>query len=106
MNTMNGRLRAISCVLSLLVSLSLAQTPDSVPSSDWKAVVQNRLPLYGHRNSIVVADSAFPVYANSGIETIVVNDDLPSVAEVCGQRDFFVTPCASHSLSRPGTSVH
>jgi len=35
--------------------------------------------LYGHRNWIVVADSAFPVYAAPGIETIVVKDDLPSV---------------------------
>ena len=42
-------------------------------------MVQSRLPLYGHRNWIVVADSAFPVYAAPGIETIVVNEDLPSV---------------------------
>ena len=48
-------------------------------SSDWKTVVQNRLPLYGHRNWIVVADSAFPVYAKPGIETIVANEDLPTV---------------------------
>jgi len=27
----------------------------------------------------VVADSAFPVYATPGIETIVINEDLPSV---------------------------
>ncbi|MFZ1051143.1 MAG: RbsD/FucU domain-containing protein [Candidatus Sulfotelmatobacter sp.] len=79
MHTVNGRLRAISCVLVLLVSSSLSQTLASAPSSDWKAFVRSRLPLYGHRNWIVVADSAFPVYANPGIETIVVNDDLPSV---------------------------
>ena len=35
--------------------------------------------MYGDRNWIVVADSAFPVYAAPGIETIVVKDDLPSV---------------------------
>jgi hypothetical protein len=79
MHTMNERLHAITYVLALLVSSSVAQTLASAPSSDWKAVVQSRLPLYGHRNWIVVADSAFPVYAEPGIETIVVNDDLPSV---------------------------
>jgi len=79
MHIVNGRLRVITCVLALLASSSLAQTPPSTPSSDWKAVVQSRLPLYGHRNWIVVADSAFPVYAEPGIETIVVNDDLPLV---------------------------
>jgi len=79
MYPMNGRLRVAISVLALLTSSSLAQTPASAPSSDWKAVVQSRLPLYGHRNWIVVADSAFPVYAAPGIETIVVNEDLPSV---------------------------
>ena len=79
MHTLSGRLRPIVCVLALLVSSSFAQGQGGGSSSDWKAIVQNRLPLYGHRNWIVVADSAFPVYAAPGIETIVVNDDLPSV---------------------------
>jgi D-ribose pyranose/furanose isomerase RbsD len=79
MHTVNGRLRTVGCVLLLLVSSSLAQTAAGAPSADWKSVFQSRLPLYGHRNWLVVADSAFPVYAQPGIETIVVNDDLPSV---------------------------
>lgn len=66
-------------ILILLASSAFAQQPDHNASSDWKAVVQSRLPLYGHRNWIVVADSAFPVYAQPGIETIVANDDLPTV---------------------------
>jgi D-ribose pyranose/furanose isomerase RbsD len=79
MHTLNRRLRTIVCVLALLVSSSFSQNQASGSSSDWKAIVQNRLPLYGHRNWIVVADSAFPVYATPGIETIVVKEDLPSV---------------------------
>ena len=67
------------CVLTLLVSSSISQSQAGGSSSDWKAIVQNRLPLYGHRNWIVVADSAFPVYAAPGIETIVTDEDLPSV---------------------------
>jgi D-ribose pyranose/furanose isomerase RbsD len=79
MHTLNGRLRTIVWVLALLVSSSFSQSQAGGSSSDWKAIVQNRLPLYGHRNWIVVADSAFPVYATQGIETIVINEDLPSV---------------------------
>ena len=79
MHTLNGRLRTIVWVLALLASSSFSHSQASGPSSNWKAVVQNRLPLYGHRNWIVVADSAFPVYATPGIETIVINEDLPSV---------------------------
>src|SRR5260370_24287330 len=79
MKALKSGLRVAISVLALLTSSSLAQTLASAPSSDWKAVVQSRLPLYGHRNWIVVADSAFPVYAAPGIETIVVNEDLLSV---------------------------
>lgn len=52
---------------------------------DWRAVVQDRLLLYGHRNWIIVADSAFPAYAEPGVETIVVNDDLPTVLDYVAQ---------------------
>ncbi len=37
----------------------------------WKEILTDRLPLYGHRNWIVVADSAYPAQSNPGIETIV-----------------------------------
>jgi D-ribose pyranose/furanose isomerase RbsD len=79
MYALNGKSRTIVWVLALLVSSSFVQGQDGGSSSDWKTIVQNRLPLFGHRNWIVVADSAFPVYAAPGIETIVINDDLPSV---------------------------
>jgi D-ribose pyranose/furanose isomerase RbsD len=86
MNRLKSGLRIAISALALLTSLSsfsFAQTsataPATPPASDWKAIVQNRLSLYGHRNWIVVADSAFPAYAEPGIETIAVNEDLPSV---------------------------
>jgi D-ribose pyranose/furanose isomerase RbsD len=85
MNTIKSGLRVAITVLALLTSspflslASFAQTPASAHSSDWKAIVQNRLPLYGHRNWIVVSDSAFPAFSEPGIETIAVNEDLPSV---------------------------
>lgn len=40
----------------------------------WRAVVEERLPLFGHRNWIVVADSAYPLQSGPGIETIVSTD--------------------------------
>jgi len=43
--------------LGLLASSSFSPNSSGGPSSDWKAVFQSRLPLYGHRNWIVVADS-------------------------------------------------
>jgi D-ribose pyranose/furanose isomerase RbsD len=49
------------------------------PAADWQTALQQRLALYGHRNWIVVSDAAFPAYSETGIETMVVNQDLASV---------------------------
>ena len=48
---------------------------------DWKLRLTELLPLYGHRNWIVVADSAYPVQSNPGIETIVAGGDHLSVVK-------------------------
>jgi hypothetical protein len=39
--------------------------------ADWKQQLKGALPLFGHRNWIVVADSAYPAQSRPGIETIV-----------------------------------
>ena len=44
-------------------------------AAQWEAIFEERLPLFGHRNWIVVADSAYPAHANPGIETIVADAD-------------------------------
>jgi hypothetical protein len=40
-------------------------------SESWEKILDARLPLFGHRNWIVVADSAYPAQSSPGIETIV-----------------------------------
>ncbi|MGB8030506.1 MAG: RbsD/FucU domain-containing protein [Terracidiphilus sp.] len=40
-------------------------------NSDWKQQLHQLLPLYGHRNWIVVADSAYPAQSRAGVDTIV-----------------------------------
>jgi L-fucose mutarotase/ribose pyranase (RbsD/FucU family) len=42
---------------------------------DWEQVLRSRLRLYGHRNWLVVADSAYPAQSSEGIETIVAEAD-------------------------------
>jgi L-fucose mutarotase/ribose pyranase (RbsD/FucU family) len=49
--------------------------------NDWKARLSEILPLFGHRNWIVVADSAYPAQANPGIETIVSGADQVHVVQ-------------------------
>lgn len=47
--------------------------------ANWKQVLQDRLALYGHRNWIVIADSAYPAQTAPGIETIVSHENQPEV---------------------------
>jgi hypothetical protein len=42
----------------------------SSPRPAWRATLDERLPLLGHRNWIVVADSAYPWQSSPGIETV------------------------------------
>jgi hypothetical protein len=41
----------------------------------WEQRLRRLLPLFGHRNWIVVADSAYPAQSNPGIETIFTGED-------------------------------
>jgi len=40
--------------------------------SEWESHLHALLPVFGHRNWIVVADSAYPAQSKPGIETIAV----------------------------------
>ena len=55
----------------LLVALSCSMS--GLGADDWQKVLADRLPAYGHRNWIVVADAAYPAQAKDGIETIVAD---------------------------------
>lgn len=51
------------------------------PNGDWRNVLQERLAVYGHRNWIVIADSAYPAQTADGIETILTGADHFQVLE-------------------------
>jgi hypothetical protein len=40
----------------------------------WRQTLDARLRMYGHRNWVVIADSAYPLQSNPGIETIYSNE--------------------------------
>lgn len=58
----------------------------SCSSMNWRQALADRIPLFGHRNWIVVADSAYPAQSREGIETIASNADHIEVLEavLCG----------------------
>jgi L-fucose mutarotase/ribose pyranase (RbsD/FucU family) len=50
--------------------------------NNWQKILAERVPAYGHRNWIVVADSAYPAQAKEGIETVVADADQLQVLAV------------------------
>ena len=54
----------------------------------WQAKVDHDLPLLGHRNWILVVDSAYPLQSSPGVETVETNaDQLDVVSYVLGAID-------------------
>ena len=48
----------------------------------WKGRLNCLLPLYGHRNWIVVADAAYPAQSNRGIETLATGGEHLEVLRI------------------------
>lgn len=67
-------------LLLLLASWMPINAATPVP---WQVKVQNELPLLGHRNWIVIVDSAYPLQTSPGIETVETGmDQLTVVRQV------------------------
>jgi hypothetical protein len=71
-------LRLALRILPVLLAVSVPAVPAGSAvmegsNGGWQQKLAERIPLYGHRNWIVIADSAYPAQSRDGIETIVVN---------------------------------
>jgi L-fucose mutarotase/ribose pyranase (RbsD/FucU family) len=64
---------------SLFILIGMALLSGCACTPAWEQRVQSRIPLYGHRNWIVIADSAYPAQSRDGIETIVTGADQITV---------------------------
>jgi hypothetical protein len=51
--------------------LAAQSSPPAVPT--WREKVAEAMPLLGHRNWILIVDSAYPLQSGTGIETIDTN---------------------------------
>ena len=63
-----------ACLALIVASVAVATgcTSQSASSSpNWQERLQATIPVFGHRNWIVIADSAYPAQSRSGIETVV-----------------------------------
>jgi len=60
-------------VLAFIVAVILAEPAQTTAQPDWKTRVAQTMPLMGHRNWILIVDSAYPLQSSPGVETIETN---------------------------------
>jgi len=66
----------------LTMILLAATLPAQTASPSWRARLASAMPLLGHRNWILVVDSAYPQQVSPGIETIETNASQIDVVRI------------------------
>lgn len=72
--------RFIAALALLSAAVTLHSAPPKAPAP-WKAKVAAAMPLLGHRNWILVVDSAYPLQSSPGVETIETNQQMADVLQ-------------------------
>jgi L-fucose mutarotase/ribose pyranase (RbsD/FucU family) len=68
----------------VIVSMAVAggcAPQGGAPAVNWQRKLQETIPLFGHRNWIVIADSAYPAQSRAAIETVVSGANQIEVVE-------------------------
>src|SRR3569833_2472736 len=60
-------------VLAFIIAVILAAPAQTSAHPDWKTRVAQTMPLMGHRNWILIVDSAYLLQSSPGVETIETN---------------------------------
>src|ERR1700676_4245574 len=68
-------MRKIALVLGFLLAAPVLLAAQTAASTGWQAKVDRDLPLLGHRNWILIVDSAYPLQSSPGVETLETNAD-------------------------------
>jgi hypothetical protein len=79
--------KAVFSLFTLLLMMA-GLTAAAQPAPDWQTRLGQILPLLGHRNWIMIVDSAYPLQSSSGVETLETNtDQLEVIRTVLGTID-------------------
>jgi hypothetical protein len=84
----NCRMRTVLLYLSLLIAPCAMFGASPAASGGWQSKVEQDMPMLGHRNWILIVDSAYPLQSSPGVETLETNaDQLEVVKFVLGAID-------------------
>jgi hypothetical protein len=74
-------MRKMIAALALLAASATAFAAPPTQPAPWKAKVAAAMPLLGHRNWILIVDSAYPLQSSPGVETIETNAGMFDVVD-------------------------
>jgi hypothetical protein len=78
--------KAFCSLAALLLMLNGLAAAGQQP--DWQTRLTHVLPLMGHRNWIMIVDSAYPLQSSAGVETLETNtDQMEVIRKVLGAID-------------------
>src|SRR5271165_5235938 len=63
-------MRRCPMLFLFLLAVLVPSTAQTASRPDWRTVLDDELPVLGHRNWILIVDSAYPLQASPGIETV------------------------------------
>jgi L-fucose mutarotase/ribose pyranase (RbsD/FucU family) len=71
----------IAGLTAVLMTAMFAAGCATTSGSHWQSKLASEMPVMGHRNWIVIADSAYPAQSRAGIETIATGADQINVVK-------------------------
>ena len=70
-----GATKLVVSLFTLLFMMTGLAVAAETPTPDWQKRLGQILPLLGHRNWIMIVDSAYPLQSSAGVETLETNSD-------------------------------
>lgn len=78
-------MRKLVLLLALIIAAPVFLAAQPARPGTWQKTVDEALPLLGHRNWILIVDSAYPLQTSPGVETVETDaDQLDVVRYVLG----------------------
>ena len=62
-------------IVSVVATAVSCRENEGSRKAGWRDLLESELPVLGHRNWVVVADSAFPAYTRPGITVVAAGED-------------------------------
>jgi RbsD / FucU transport protein family len=72
---MTGAGKVVASLFTLLFMMTGLVAAAETHTPEWQIRLRQILPLLGHRNWIMIVDSAYPLQASAGVETLETNSD-------------------------------